>query len=43
MLFTTWLFHDADKSADEILGAVDASVRQLQEAPLDSDALARAR
>ncbi len=43
MLFTTWLFHDADKSADEILGAVDAAVRQLQETPLDAGALARAK
>jgi zinc protease len=43
MLFTTWLFHDADKSADEILAAVDAQARRLQDAPLDPATMARAK
>jgi len=43
MLFTTWLFHDADPSPDEILAAVDVEVRKLQDAPLDAAALARAK
>jgi zinc protease len=43
MLFTTWLFHDPDKSPDEILAAVDGAVRRLQDAPLDDAALARAK
>ena len=43
MLFTTWLFHDPDRSADEILAAVDAEVRRLQDAPLDQATLARAK
>ncbi|HTE50978.1 MAG TPA: pitrilysin family protein [Kofleriaceae bacterium] len=43
MLYTTWLFHDAGKSADEILAAVDAEVKRLQDHPLDPAALARAK
>jgi predicted Zn-dependent peptidase len=43
MLFTTWLFHDPDRSADEILAAVDAEVTKLQDTPLDAAALARAK
>ena len=43
MLFTTWLNHDADTSADQILAVVDAEVKRLQDAPLDQATLARAK
>jgi predicted Zn-dependent peptidase len=43
MLFTTWFNYDNDKSADDILAAVDVEVARLQDAPIDEDTLARAR
>jgi zinc protease len=42
-LYTTWLFHDKDKTADEILAAVDAQIARLQTDPLDAATLERAR
>jgi len=42
-LYTTWLFHDQDKTADEILAAVDAQIARLQNEPIDAATLARAR
>jgi zinc protease len=37
------LFHDKDKSADEILAAADEQIEKLRSAPVDASTLARAR
>jgi predicted Zn-dependent peptidase len=42
-LYTAWLFHDKDKSADQILSAVDAQISRLQTQPVDAATLERAR
>ena len=42
-LYTTWLFHDKDKSADDIVKAFDEQIARLQNEPVDADTLARAR
>jgi zinc protease len=42
-LYMTWLFHDKEKTADEILSALDASVTRLQTQPVDAATLQRAR
>ena len=42
-LWTTWLFHDKDKTADEILAAMDADIERLRTQPVDAATLARAR
>jgi predicted Zn-dependent peptidase len=42
-LYMAWLFHDKEKTADEILSAVDANVTRLQTQPLDAATLERAR
>ena len=38
-----YVFHDKDKTADQILAAVDAEVQKLQTAPVDTATLDRAR
>jgi predicted Zn-dependent peptidase len=43
ILYTAWLFHDAGKEPDEILGAIDAEVQTLIDAPVDAAALDRAK
>jgi zinc protease len=42
-LWTVSLFHDKDKSADEIVKAVDAQIERLQSQPVDAATLDRAR
>jgi predicted Zn-dependent peptidase len=42
-LYMTWLFHDNDKTANEILSAVDAQIVKLQTQPVDDETLRRAR
>ncbi|MCU1350331.1 MAG: peptidase [Acidobacteria bacterium] len=42
-LWTISLFHDKDKSADEIVKAVDEQVQRLQSQPVDAATLDRAR
>ncbi len=42
-LYTTWLFHDKDKSADEIIKAIDESIERLRSQPIDAATLDRAR
>jgi predicted Zn-dependent peptidase len=42
-LYMTWLFHDKDKTADQILAALDAQVARLQNENVDAATLARAR
>jgi predicted Zn-dependent peptidase len=42
MTMDVWMFHDADKSADQLLAAIDAEVEKLRSAPVDADTLARA-
>jgi predicted Zn-dependent peptidase len=42
-LYMTWLFHDKDRSADEILKALDEQITRLQTQPVDDETLARAR
>ncbi|MEA2462970.1 MAG: hypothetical protein QOJ98_717, partial [Acidobacteriota bacterium] len=42
-LYMAWLFHDKEKSADQILSAIDASVTRLQSQPVDAATLERAR
>ena len=43
MLYTVWTFHDADKSADQLLAAVDEQVQKLASTPVDAATLERAR
>jgi zinc protease len=42
-LYELWLFHDKDKTADQILSAIDTQVARLQSQPVDAETLARAR
>ncbi|MGZ5432124.1 MAG: M16 family metallopeptidase [Thermoanaerobaculia bacterium] len=42
-LYMGWLFHDNDKTANEILSAVDAQIAKLQTQPVDEETLRRAR
>ncbi len=42
-LYTTWLFHDKEKTADEILAAIDAQVTRLQNETVDAATMERAR
>jgi zinc protease len=42
-LYMAWLFHDKDKTADQILSAIDANVTRLQSQPVDAATLERAR
>jgi predicted Zn-dependent peptidase len=42
VLFTVSLFHDKDKSADQILKVVDEEIEKLRTTPIDKDTLARA-
>jgi zinc protease len=42
-LYMAWLFHDKDKSADEIIKAVDEQVARLQTQPVDAATIERAR
>jgi predicted Zn-dependent peptidase len=42
-LFDVFLFHDKDKTAEEILAVIDAEVLKLQTAPVDAATLDRAR
>ncbi len=42
-LYMTWVFHDNDKTANEILSAVDAQIVKLQTQPVDEETLRRAR
>ena len=42
-LYMTWLFHDNDKTADQILSAIDANITRLQTQPVDAASLERAR
>jgi predicted Zn-dependent peptidase len=42
-LYEMWLFHDKDKTTDQILAAIDAQVARLQSQPVDAETLARAR
>ena len=42
-LWTTWLFHDKDKSADEILAALDADIEKLRTQRVDQATIDRAR
>jgi predicted Zn-dependent peptidase len=42
VLFTVSLFHDKDKSADQILKVVDEEIEKLRAAPVDKETLARA-
>ena len=42
VLFTVSLFHDKDKSADQIMKVVDEEIEKLRSAPIDSEMLARA-
>jgi zinc protease len=43
VLLDVYVFHDKDKTADQILAAVDAEVQKLQTAPVDQATLDRAR
>jgi predicted Zn-dependent peptidase len=42
-LYMTWLFHDKDKTAEQIVGALDAQVARLQNGLVDDATLHRAR
>ncbi len=42
VLFTVSLFHDKDKSADQILKVVDEEIEKVRSAPVDNETLARA-
>jgi zinc protease len=42
-LYMAWLFHDKDKTADQILAAFDANVTRLQSETVDAATLERAR
>ncbi len=42
-LYTTWLFHDKDKSADDIIKAIDEQIARLQTQRVDDATLERAR
>jgi zinc protease len=42
-LYMTWLFHDKDKTAEQILAALDANITRLQTQPVDAATIERAR
>ena len=42
-LYMVWLFHDKDKTTDQILAAYDAQVTRLQNELLDAESMNRAR
>ena len=42
-LYMTWLFHDKDKTAEQILAALDAQVTRLQTETIDAATMERAR
>ncbi len=42
-LYMGWLFHDNDKTANEIMTAVDEQIAKLQTQPVDEETLRRAR
>jgi predicted Zn-dependent peptidase len=42
-LYTTWLFHDQDKTAEQILAALDTQVARLQAETIDAATMERAR
>ncbi len=42
-IYTIWLFHDKDKSTDDILKAIDADIEQLRTQPVDAATLDRAK
>ncbi len=42
VLFTVSLFHDSDKSPDQIMKVVDEEIEKLRSAPVDKETLARA-
>ncbi|HET7436056.1 MAG TPA: pitrilysin family protein [Thermoanaerobaculia bacterium] len=42
-LYQVWLFHDKDKSADDIIKALDADVARLQNERVDAATIERAR
>jgi zinc protease len=42
-LYMAWLFHDKDKTADQILAAFDAQVARLQTETIDAATMERAR
>ena len=41
-LWTAFLFHDADKTSDQILGALDAEIEKLRTTPVSAEELSRA-
>jgi zinc protease len=43
MLFTSYLIHDPEHSADEILADIDAVIEQLRSEPIDAAVLERAK
>jgi zinc protease len=43
MLHIAYLFHDADRSPDELLRAVDEALAPFLEKPVDAETLARAK
>ena len=43
VLLDVYLFHDQDKTPDQILAVLDAEVKKLQDTPIDADTLGRAR
>jgi zinc protease len=42
-IYMIWLFHDKDKSSDDILKAIDADIEQLRAQPVDAATLDRAK
>jgi predicted Zn-dependent peptidase len=42
-LYMVWLFHDKDKTDDEIIKAIDENIARLQTQPVDAATLDRAR
>jgi zinc protease len=42
-IYMLWLFHDKDKSSDDILKAIDADIEQLRTQPVDAATLDRAK
>jgi len=42
-LYMAWLFHDKERTADEILAAIDAQVTRLQTETIDAATMERAR
>lgn len=42
-LYTVSLFHDTDRSADEIIAAIDEQIERLRSSPIDDETLERAK